>query len=105
MQMGVLISHPTQVEPSYHVRKSFCNYLFIQTERGQIQTGYKEEVFYTKSSEAWELVAQKGGGCHVSGDIQSQSGLGSEHLIELQVSVLIAGELDQMVFKGPFQLE
>ena len=29
---------------------------------------------------------------------------GSEHLIELRVSLFAAGGLDQMAFKGPFQL-
>ena len=32
-------------------------------------------------------------------------GWGSEHLMELWVSLFIAGELDQVVFKGPFQLQ
>ena len=31
--------------------------------------------------------------------------MGSEHLMELQVSLFIAGELDQVAFKGPFQLK
>ena len=29
--------------------------------------------------------------------------MGSEHLVELWVSLFIAGEWDQMAFKGPFQ--
>jgi len=31
--------------------------------------------------------------------------MGFEHLIELWVSLFIAGELDQMAFKGLFQLK
>ena len=31
--------------------------------------------------------------------------MGSEHLMELWVSLFIAGGLDQMAFKGPFQLK
>ena len=30
---------------------------------------------------------------------------GSEHLMELWVSLFVAGELDQMAFKGPFQVK
>ena len=35
-------------------------------------------IFYDKSNEALEQVAQRGGGCYVSGDIQGQAGWGSE---------------------------
>ena len=35
----------------------------------------------------------------------SDAGPGSEHLMELWVFLLLAGELDQMAFKGPFQLK
>jgi len=31
--------------------------------------------------------------------------MGSEHLMELWVSLFSAGGLDQMAFKGPFQLK
>ena len=31
--------------------------------------------------------------------------MGSEYLMELYVSLFIAGELDQVTFKVPFQLE
>jgi len=51
-----------------------------------------------------QKVAQRGGGCPVPADSQGQAGRGSEHLMELSVSLFIAGELDQMAFKGPFQL-
>jgi len=46
-----------------------------------IQQGYKENVFYSKGGETLGQVAQKGGGCPVPGDIQGQTGWGSEHLI------------------------
>jgi len=39
------------------------------------------------------------------GDTQGQAGRGSEHLVELWVLLVIAGEWDQMAFKGPFQLK
>ena len=38
-------------------------------------------------------------------DTQGQAGRGSEHLVELWVLLFIAGEWDQMAFKGPFQLK
>jgi len=38
----------------------------------------------------------------IPGDTQGQAGQGSEHLMELWVSLFIAGE--QVTFKGPFQL-
>jgi len=42
-----------------------------------------KEVFYDKNSEALAQVAQRGGGCPISGDTQGQAGWGSEHLMEL----------------------
>jgi len=46
-----------------------------------IQTGYKEEVFYSKGGEALAQVIQIDGEYPVSGDTQGQSGWGSEPLI------------------------
>ena len=57
-----------------------------------------------QGGEALEKVAQRGRGCPIPGDIQGQAGWSSEHLMELQVSLFTAGELDQMTFKGNFQL-
>ena len=45
-------------------------------KREEIQTGYKEKVFYCKYGEALEQVAQRGGGCPISEDTQSQAGQG-----------------------------
>jgi len=39
------------------------------------------------------------------GDTQGQAAQGSEHLAELWVALLIAGGLDHMACKGPFQLK
>ena len=39
------------------------------------------------------------------GDTQGQTAQGSEHLAELWVALLIAGGLDHMACKGPFQLK
>ena len=44
------------------------------TATGEIQTGYKEKVFYDQGGEALAQVAQRGGGCPVPGDIQGQAG-------------------------------
>jgi len=52
-----------------------------------------------------EQFAQRGGGRPIPGDTQGQAGWGSEHLMELEVSLFIAGELDQMAFRGSFQLK
>ena len=59
--------------------------------------------FYDKGSEALAQVVQRGGGCPIPGVTQGQAGCGSEHLMELQVSLFIAEELDQLAFKGPLQ--
>ena len=62
-------------------------------------------MFHSKGDEALEQAAQRDGGLSIPGDIQGQAGLGCEHLMELYVSLFIAGELDQMTLKGPFQLK
>ena len=56
----------------------------------------------SKCGEAWAQVAQSGGGYPIPADTQGQAGWGSEHLMELWVSLFTAGELDQMVFTVPF---
>ena len=50
----------------------------------------------------WEQVAQSGSGCPIPADSQGQAGWGSEHLMELWVSLLSTGGLDQMALKVPF---
>jgi len=52
-----------------------------------------------------EQVTQRCSGCLNPGDFQGQAGSGSEHVTELCVSLLTAGELDDKTFKGPFQLK
>ena len=47
-------------------------------KRGEIQSGYKEEVIYSQSGEAQEQVTQWGGKGLIFGDIQDQVGQGSE---------------------------
>jgi len=56
---------------------------------GRAQLGYKEKVFYSEGGEALPQAAQRHRGCPIPGDLQ-----GSEHLTELCVSLLTAGELD-----------
>ena len=70
-----------------------------------MQTGYKEKVLYNTGGEVQEQAAQRGGWCPVPRDIQGQAEPGPEHLIELQMSLFTAGELDQMTFKGLFLLK
>ena len=50
-------------------------------------------------------VAQRCGEYPIPADTQGQARQGSEHLMELWVSLFIAGPLDQMAFKGPFHLK
>jgi len=60
----------------------------------EIEIGYKMKGFYNKGSEALAQVAQRSGGCPILADIQGQAGQGSEHLMELWLSLFIAGEVD-----------
>ena len=57
------------------------------------------------SNEALAQVAQRCSGCLIPGDTQGQAGQGSEHLMELWMSLFIEGELDQLTLKDPFQLK
>ena len=43
-----------------------------------MQTGYKEDIFYTEGGEALERVAQRGGRCTLPGNNQGQIGRSSE---------------------------
>ena len=54
----------------------------------------RKKFFYNEGGEALEQVVQRSGGCPIPGDSQGQAGWGSEHLMELWVSLFIAGELD-----------
>jgi len=47
--------------------------------RGEIQTGYKEEIFYHEGGETLGQVAQRGGRCPIPGQTEGQAGQGSEH--------------------------
>lgn len=59
---------------------------WLQTKGGEVQSGCKEEVFYNKGSEALEQVAWRRGGSPIPGDINYQTGQGSEQP-DLAVSV------------------
>ena len=65
-------------------------------KRGEWEIGYNRKVICNKGVGALARVAQRGGGCPIP---EGQAGWGSEQLMELQVSLFIAGELDQVVFK------
>jgi len=43
------------------------------------------------SGESLAQVAQRCSGCPILGDTQGQAGWGSEHLIDLKVSLFVAG--------------
>ena len=77
---------------------------WFKIKRGEIHIGHKEEVFYDKCSEALANVGQRGSGWPILGNIQGQAGLGSEQS-DWAVCVPVHGELDQMIFNGPFQLK
>ena len=44
----------------------------------QIQTRYKEEIFYNEGGETLEQVAQRGDSCPIPGNLQRQVGWRSE---------------------------
>ena len=48
----------------------------------------------SEGGEALEQVAQRDVGCLIPGVIHDQAGPGSEHVMELYVSLFIAGEFD-----------
>lgn len=48
--------------------------------------------------------AQRCSACHIPGDFEDLAGPGTEHLMELCMSLFTAGELEQVTFKGPFQV-
>ena len=50
----------------------------VSNKKGETQTGYKEEAFYSEGGEALGQVAWRGGGCPIPGSIQGQAGCGSE---------------------------
>ena len=74
--------------------------------QGEVDSNYKRElqIGYKGGSEAVAQTAQRGGGCPIPGGTQHWAEWGSEQLMEVQVSLFIAWELDQIGFKGPFQL-
>ena len=73
----------------------------FQTERGEIQIRYKEEIFYDEGGETLAQVSQRGARCPICGNVQVQVGQGSEHLIWLKMSLLTAGGLDYMILQVP----
>ena len=67
-----------------------------------IEKRYVGGVTSADSSSAYSLLPSL---LSIPGDAQGAAGWGSEHLMELQVALFIAGQLDQMAFKGPFPLK
>jgi len=65
---------------SHHlqVRSTERSHCWAPRVLGQVQTGYKEEIFYREGGEALAQVAQRGGRCPIPGNIPGQVGRGSE---------------------------
>ena len=61
----------------------------------RFRLGMRKKGFYNQGGETLAEADQRGGGCPIPGDTQGQAGWGSEHLMELWVSLFIEGELDQ----------
>jgi len=72
---------------------------------GYITTNFDSSLLYCESATVLCQPAQRGGGYPISKDTQGQARWGCEHLMELWVSLFIAGESYQMGFKGYFQLK
>ena len=64
----------------------------MQTGR-TLQTRFKEEIFYNEGGETLAQVAQRGGGCSTPGNIQDLVGRSLSNLVQLKMSLLIAGGL------------
>ena len=62
---------------------------------------YKEKVFYCEGGKALEQIALRYGGCPVTADFQDGA---LSNLFKLWMSLFTARDLEQMTFKGPFQL-
>jgi len=62
-------------------------------------------VFHNKGGEAVGQVAKRGGVCPILGNTQYQAGRGSEHPMELWLFLSVAGDVDQMAFRDPFQIK
>ena len=50
----------------------------ILNKKGQIQTGYKKDLFYSKAGETLAQVVQRGGRCAIPRNTEGQVGRGSE---------------------------
>lgn len=53
-----------------------------------------EETFHNKDNETWEQAAQRGGLCLIPRNIQGQARQGSEQLMELMTSLIVAWGLN-----------
>ena len=69
----------------------------------KVEVRYKENVFYSDGDEALAQVTQGCGWCSVPWDFHSEAGSGPGQPDLAVASLLTAGELDQMAFRGPFQ--
>ena len=64
----------------------------------------RKKIFYGEGGEAVQQVAQRCGWCLISEDFQGKAGSGPGQPDLAVLSLCMAGELDQMALRGPFQL-
>ena len=66
--------------------------------------GYKGKVFYSESGEALEQIARDMVDAPSMETFKARLNQALSNLLELWMLLFIAGLLDSMAFKGPFQL-
>ena len=71
---------------------------WAQTEAQEVPAEHKKELLHFEGDGALEQVSQRGCGFSFSGDIQNPPGRGP-----VQPALWLAGGLDQMIHRGPFQ--
>jgi len=76
----------------------------FKLKEGRFRTDIRKKFFTIGVVGHWHKLPGVGG-CPIPGDSQGKAGWGSEHLMELWLSLFIAGELDYMTLKGPPQFK
>ena len=74
---------------------------WFETQRGEIQTRWREEMFYAEGGEALAQAAQRGARWPIPGNIQGQAGRALSNLIQLKVSLPMAGGCAAGTLKVP----
>ena len=76
----------------------------FKLKEGRFRLGIRKKFSMTRVVKHWHRLPREVVGAP-SLETPKVRGWGSEHLMELWVSLFTAGELDQMALKGPFQLK